>query len=45
MRAGDSGPEALACPAAKWQRAVDQGLGEQDLIVVTRVIEQQEGPP
>jgi len=43
--AGDGGPEALACLAAEWQRAVDQGPGEQDLTVVTRVIEQQEGPP
>jgi 3-hydroxyisobutyrate dehydrogenase len=42
--AGDSQPEALACLAAEWQRAVDQGLGEQDLTVVTRAIEQQGGP-
>jgi 3-hydroxyisobutyrate dehydrogenase len=42
--AGDGQPEALACLAAEWQRAVDQGLGEQDLTVVTRAIEQQGGP-
>jgi hypothetical protein len=26
----------------EWQQAVDQGLGEQDLTVVTRAIGQQE---
>ena len=36
---------ALACLAGEWQQAVDQGLGEQDLTVVTRVLEQQEGTP
>jgi 3-hydroxyisobutyrate dehydrogenase len=35
----------LACLADEWQQAVDQGLGEQDLTVVTRVIEQQGGTP
>jgi 3-hydroxyisobutyrate dehydrogenase len=35
----------LACLAAEWQQAVDQGLGEQDLTVVTRVLEQQGGTP
>jgi hypothetical protein len=29
--------------AGEWQQAVDQGLGEQDLTVVTRTIEQQGG--
>ena len=43
--AGDSRFAALACLADEWQRAVDQGLGEQDLTVVTRAIGQQEGPP
>jgi 3-hydroxyisobutyrate dehydrogenase len=38
--AGDGRLEALACLASDWQRAVDQGLGEQDLTVVTRTIEQ-----
>jgi 3-hydroxyisobutyrate dehydrogenase len=35
----------LACLADEWQQAVDQGLGEQDLTVVTRALEQQEGTP
>jgi 3-hydroxyisobutyrate dehydrogenase len=35
----------LACLADEWQQAVDQGLGDQDLTVVTRVLEQQEGTP
>jgi 3-hydroxyisobutyrate dehydrogenase len=34
---------ALASLADEWQRVVDQGLGEQDLTVVTRVLEDQEG--
>jgi 3-hydroxyisobutyrate dehydrogenase len=36
--AGDGRLEVLACLADEWQRAVDQGLGGQDLTVVTRVI-------
>ena len=40
--AGD-GFSALACLADEWQQAVGQGLGDQDLTVVTRVLEQQEG--
>ena len=35
----------LACLADEWQQAVDQGLGEQDLTIVTRVLEQQGGTP
>jgi 3-hydroxyisobutyrate dehydrogenase len=31
---------ALACLADEWQRVVDQGLGDQDLTVVTRALEQ-----
>jgi 3-hydroxyisobutyrate dehydrogenase len=42
--AGDGPLEVLACLASEWQRAVDQGLGGQDLTVVTRTIEQQGGP-
>ena len=42
--AGDDRFAVLACLAAEWQRAVDQGLGGEDLTVVTRVIEQQPGP-
>jgi 3-hydroxyisobutyrate dehydrogenase len=36
---------ALACLAGEWQQAVDQGLGGQDVTVVARVLEQQEGTP
>jgi len=43
--AGDAGLPVLACLADEWQQAVDRGLGEQDLTVVTRVIEQQGGTP
>jgi 3-hydroxyisobutyrate dehydrogenase len=43
--AGDARFAALACLADEWQRAVDQGLGEQDLTIVTRVLEQQGGTP
>jgi 3-hydroxyisobutyrate dehydrogenase len=39
--AGEGQLEVLACLAGEWQRAVDQGLGGQDLTVVTQVIEQQ----
>jgi 3-hydroxyisobutyrate dehydrogenase len=41
--AGDDRLAALACLAEEWQQAVDQGLGEQDLTVVTRTLEQQGG--
>jgi 3-hydroxyisobutyrate dehydrogenase-like beta-hydroxyacid dehydrogenase len=33
----------LGCLADEWQQAADQGLGDQDLTVVTRVPEQHEG--
>jgi 3-hydroxyisobutyrate dehydrogenase len=33
----------LACLADEWQRVVDSGLGDQDLTVVTRVLEQLGG--
>jgi 3-hydroxyisobutyrate dehydrogenase len=33
----------LGCLADEWQQAVDEGLGDQDLTVVTRWLEQQEG--
>jgi 3-hydroxyisobutyrate dehydrogenase len=39
--AGDGRFPVLACLAGEWQQAVDQGLGEQDLTVVTRTIEHQ----
>ena len=34
---------ALGCLADEWQRVVDQGLGDQDLTVVTRALELQGG--
>ena len=36
--AGDGRFAVLACLADEWQQAVDQGLGEMDLTVVTRTI-------
>src|SRR5205807_8933104 len=30
---------ALGCLADEWQRVVDQGLGDQDLTVVTRALD------
>jgi 3-hydroxyisobutyrate dehydrogenase len=43
--AGDGQFAALACLADEWQRAVDQGLGGQDLTVVTHVLEQHRETP
>jgi 3-hydroxyisobutyrate dehydrogenase len=43
--AGDDRFAALACLADEWQQAIDQGLGGQDLTIVTRVLEQQGGMP
>src|SRR5713101_8627259 len=37
--AGDDQFATLACLADEWQQAVDQGLGEQDLTIVTRALE------
>jgi 3-hydroxyisobutyrate dehydrogenase len=39
--AGDERFAVLACLADEWQRVVDQGLGGQDLTVVTRALEEQ----
>jgi 3-hydroxyisobutyrate dehydrogenase len=39
--AGNGRLEVLACLAGEWQRAVGQGLGAQDVTVVTQTIEQQ----
>jgi 3-hydroxyisobutyrate dehydrogenase len=36
---------ALGCLADEWQMVVDQGLGDQDLTVVTRALEAQGGTP
>jgi 3-hydroxyisobutyrate dehydrogenase len=43
--AGDGRFEALACLADEWQQVVDGGLGDRDLTVVTRALEQEEGEP
>ena len=43
--AGDGRFPVLACLAGEWQQAVDQGLGEQDLTVVTRAIEHRGATP
>jgi 3-hydroxyisobutyrate dehydrogenase len=43
--AGDDRFAALACLADEWQQAVDDGLGDQDLTVVTRALEQSGGNP
>ncbi len=45
LQAGHDQFAALACLAEEWQLAVDQGLGGQDLTVVTRVLEQQGETP
>jgi 3-hydroxyisobutyrate dehydrogenase len=41
--AGDGRLAGLASLADEWQRAVDSGLGDQDLTAVTRALEQQGG--
>jgi 3-hydroxyisobutyrate dehydrogenase len=43
--AGDDRFAALACLADEWQQVVDQGLGDQDLTVVTQALEQQGEAP
>jgi NAD-binding of NADP-dependent 3-hydroxyisobutyrate dehydrogenase len=43
--AGDNGFTVLACLAEEWQQVVDDGLGDQDLTVVTRALERAEGTP
>ena len=42
--AGGERFRALASLADEWQQAMDQGLGGEDLTVVTRVLEQQGAP-
>ena len=37
--AGDARLATLACLAVEWQRAVDEGLGDEDLTAVTRMLE------
>jgi 3-hydroxyisobutyrate dehydrogenase len=41
--AGEGRFAALGCLANEWQQVVDHGLGDQDLTVVTRALEQQGG--
>jgi 3-hydroxyisobutyrate dehydrogenase len=43
--AGDDRFAALACLADEWQHIVDQGLGDQDLTIVTRALQQQAETP
>ena len=43
FQAADGGFATLGCLAEEWQQAVEQGLGDQDLTVVTRILEQQGG--
>jgi 3-hydroxyisobutyrate dehydrogenase len=43
--AGDAQFVALACLADEWQQAVDRGLGNLDLTVITRALEHQKGTP
>jgi 3-hydroxyisobutyrate dehydrogenase len=46
LQAADGGGLAvLGCLAEEWQRAVDGGLGDQDLTVVTRVLSHQGDTP
>jgi 3-hydroxyisobutyrate dehydrogenase len=44
LQAADGGFATLECLAEEWHQAVDAGLGDQDLTVVTRV-QQREGMP
>ncbi len=45
LQAADDQFETLACLADEWQHAVDQGLGDQDLTVVTRTVGQERRGP
>jgi 3-hydroxyisobutyrate dehydrogenase len=45
LQAADNRLAVLACLADEWQRVVDHGLGDQDLTVVTRALEQEEAMP
>jgi 3-hydroxyisobutyrate dehydrogenase len=45
LQAADNRLATLACLADEWQQVVDHGLGDQDLTVVTRALEQEEGVP
>jgi 3-hydroxyisobutyrate dehydrogenase len=41
--AGDDRFRALACLADEWQEVVELGLGDRDLTIVTRALENEEG--
>jgi 3-hydroxyisobutyrate dehydrogenase len=43
--ADDDAFAVLGCLADEWRQAADQGLGDHDLTVVTRVLERQAGTP
>jgi 3-hydroxyisobutyrate dehydrogenase len=43
--AGDGRLAVLACLEREWQQAAGLGLGDEDLTVVTRVLEQSGGTP
>jgi 3-hydroxyisobutyrate dehydrogenase len=45
LQASEDRFAVLGCLADEWQQVVDQGLGDQDLTVVTRALEQQGGTP
>jgi 3-hydroxyisobutyrate dehydrogenase len=45
LQAADNRLAVLACLADEWQQVVDHGLGDQDLTVVTRALEQEEAVP
>ena len=45
LQAADNRLAVLACLADEWQRVVDQGIGDQDLTVVTRALKQEEAMP
>lgn len=43
--AGDDRFHALSCMADEWQEVVENGLGDQDLTVVTKALEEAGGAP
>lgn len=45
LQAADNRLAVLACLADEWQEVVDHGLGDQDLTVVARALEEKEGVP
>jgi 3-hydroxyisobutyrate dehydrogenase len=45
LQAADNRLAVLACLADEWQQVVDRGLGDHDLTVVTRALEQEEATP